>query len=254
MKINKLIIGIFFIFLFLNMISANTDTLVQNSNSDVIVHCINNGFCSSSTVCNITISNPDNIILIDNQQMTRSSNGGFYNYTLNSTQTSELGEHNVVGFCKDGSVTELLNFPFEITASGNKISNSGIVYSILLIIMFLLNLLIFYIIFRLEHENPRNEASGEFMGISLKKYIRVFLIGISYGLVLLTLNLMNAATSSLSEISQFSGIIGGLFLLMLGSAWVWTFCIFIWILVLVIKDSHLITEIKQKLNEGGIEI
>ena len=114
--------------------------------------------------------------------------------------------------------------------------------------MFLLDILIIWIIVRLESENPRDEE-GNFVGITLKKYGRIVLIGITYGLILITLNLMNAASLNLSGATQFAGIIGGIFLAMLSVAWIWTLSIIIWIAFVIWDDGRIIKVIKARIEE-----
>ncbi|KKL44429.1 hypothetical protein LCGC14_2365800, partial [marine sediment metagenome] len=123
-----------------------------------------------------------------------------------------------------------------------------IIYDVLLILMFLLDLLVIFIIISLEVENPRDEE-GNFIGLTLKKYGRIVLIGISYGLILITLNLMNAAALNLSGATQFAGIIGGIFLAMLSVAWIWTLSIIIWIALVIWDDGKIVKEIRARLEE-----
>ena len=181
-------------------------------------------------------------------QFPMSENGSNYNFTFSNTNTLGTYTYDVEGV-DPNSIVVGQTCSFEVTPNGFDIPDSGILYSVLLIILFLFDLLIFYIIFMLDSENPRNESTGEFIGVSLQKYIRMFLIGISYGLVILTLNLMNAVAQNLSGFSQFAGIIGGLFLIMLGGAFAWSMGITIWIFITIIKDGNFIKEIKKQLEE-----
>ena len=110
--------------------------------------------------------------------------------------------------------------------------------------------LLIYILGREEGGENYRDSEGNFVGISLKKYVRVVLIGISYGLILLTLNLMNAMATTSAEIPQFAGIIGGIFLAMLSVAWIWTLVIVIWMGIMAWKDGNLIKEIEEKIKEA----
>ena len=246
--VHKNLLVFLFVGIFL-LTSISTTIYKVNTTIQVPIVCVNAGFCSSSTVCNLSIFDPNGDTVISGVQATQSTNLAFFNVTLNSTQNSNLGEHQVGGFCKDGSVTQLIDFKYDVTTFGTLISNSGVLYAVLLLILFFMDLLIFYIIFRLSPENFR-DGEGEFVGISIVKYARMVLIGISYGLVLLTLNLMNAAATTLSQISQFSGIIGGLFSLMLNGSWIWTIVMVIWFVITIWKDGNLIKAIASKFDEG----
>jgi len=229
-----LLVSIFLI----SLVSADT-VYQQSRDAEVIIVCINAGFCSASAQCNVSVFDPDNVALVSGIEATQSADLAFYNVSLNSTQTAKLGEYTVAGFCKDGSVTQVVDFSIFVTISGTMIENPAILYAALLLILFLLDLLIFYFIFLLDSKNP-TDPEGIFQGVSIQKYARMVLIGISYGAILLTINLMNAASASMSDLSQFTGIFGGLFSLMLNASWIWTISIVIWMLITVWKDHNLI--------------
>ncbi len=230
------------------MASASALTYQVNTTFDINIVCINAGFCSASADCNVSIFNPDGIVIIDGISATQSASLAFFNITILSNQSDVLGEYQVGGFCKDGSVTQLIDFTFLVTTFGTNLENSGVVYGVLLIIFFLMNLIVFYIIAKLNKENFHDEE-GHFVGISLQKYIRVVLIGISYGLIVVTLNLMNAAATTSSQISQFSGIIGGIFSAMLSAAWIWSIIIVIWIAIMAWRDGNFIKEFKDSFQK-----
>lgn len=112
----KILAGIFVGIFLISIVSALT--FEQNDAVDIKVVCINAGFCSSASVCNVSVFSPSEETLLDGIQATRAVNLAFHNFTLNSTQTSDLGQYRVGGFCKDGSVTQLIDFTFEVTADG----------------------------------------------------------------------------------------------------------------------------------------
>ena len=204
--------------------------------------------CDNCTFNNITsVLYPNSTQTIGESEMTKV--GTVYNFTLSPDRTAKIGTYIVNGFGDLDGIDTVWNYNFEITTFGGKVSNSGIIYAVLLLIIFGMDLLVFFLIYRLGHENYRDEE-GNFVGISLKKYMRAVLIGVSYGLILITLNLMNAAAATTSQISQFTGIIGGIFLAMLSVAWVWTLIIVIWIGIMAWRDGNFIKEFKDKLNEA----
>lgn len=252
-SVNKNLIVLLIVSVFLISLASAELVFQQSRDADIKIVCINAGFCSAAAQCNVSIFDPGNIALISGIEATQSADLAFFNVTLNSTQTEKLGEYTVGGFCKDGSVTQLVDFPFFVTSSGTKVLNSGVLYAALLIILFLLDLLIFYFIFILDSKNP-TDPDGIFQGVSIQKYIRMVLIGVSYGLILLTINLMNAASASMTELSQFSGIFGGLFSLMLNASWIWTISIVIWIFITVWRDYNLIKVIEKTFNDLGNSI
>ncbi len=235
-----LLIGIFLI----NFASAQQQSLGSAKQNDCINLIQTCSDCTYNNISNVLLP-LNRSVIISNVIMTKDDI--YYNYTFCNTST--IGIYIVNGFGDLAGVKTTWNYVFEITSFGTKISDSGVIYGILMLIIFGMDLLIFFLIYRLGHENYRDEE-GNFIGISLKKYVRAVLIGISYGLILLTLNLMNAIANTTSEISQFSGIIGGIFLAMLSVAWVWTLIIIIWIGAMVWKDGNIIKEIQKRINEG----
>ena len=121
------LLGLFLI----SMISALT--FQQARDVDIKIVCINAGFCTSAAQCNVSIFSPTEFVLLDGVEATQSSSLAFHNITLNSTQTIDLGEYRVGGFCKDGSVTQLVDFPFTITADGKPFQNFPTPFTIIIL-------------------------------------------------------------------------------------------------------------------------
>ena len=90
----------------------------QNDVVDLKIVCINAGFCTASSQCNMSVFNPAELVLLNGVEGTQSSNLAFHNFTLNTTDTSRFGDYRAGGFCVDGSVTNVIDFQFEITADG----------------------------------------------------------------------------------------------------------------------------------------
>lgn len=130
------------------------------------------------------------------------------------------------------------------------ISTTGdaILYAALLFILFFFDMFIFYIISALSLQNHRDEVSGQILGINLKKYIKIVLIGISYGFILITLNLMVAIATELTDVTQFLGLIGAIFSVMLSLSWIWTIGIIIWIIFNVINDFRIDKDLKKMME------
>lgn len=128
-------------------------------------------------------------------------------------------------------------------------TGDAILYAALLFILFFFDLLVFYIISSLSLQNNRDENSGTIMGINFKKYLKIALIGISYGLVIITLNLMVAVATDLTDLTQFLGLIGAIFSVMLSLAWVWTVAIIIWIVFNILNDFKIHKDLLRKMEE-----
>ncbi len=109
-----IILGIFFLSF------GSALSFQQSQEVDVKLVCINAGYCSTATVCNVSVFNPDELVLLDAITATQAASLGSFNFTLTSDQTGELGEYRVGGFCQDGSVTNIIDFTFDVTADGKE--------------------------------------------------------------------------------------------------------------------------------------
>lgn len=105
------------ILMVLPLMTAQNFIFPQNNVIDLKVSCFDqtNNFCNASVACNLTILSPIHTVIVDNQPMT--FNTAFYNLTLNSSQTSNLGEHSTIGICA-GNTTGFSTFTFLVTADG----------------------------------------------------------------------------------------------------------------------------------------
>lgn len=246
--INKFLLLIFLVMI-ISPVSAEEFNFKQSSSSDIIFKCINNGVCSSSTVCNLTVSDPDNIILMDNAQMTRSSNGGYYNYTLNSTQTSKLGEYKVGGFCKDGSVTRDLDFSFFVSINGLKLKTSeSFIYLGGLLASSILFFLSLFFAIKLPWKN--RVVNEKIVGISKVKYLKLGLILLCYGLLNWNLNLLLGLSSFLS-LNIFYGFFEFLFMIMVRSSLIVFIIWAIFFIYTMKNDSKLYKMIKRGVFENA---
>ncbi len=113
----KLMLGIIMGIFFFSFTSAAL-TGQQNNALDLKIVCVNAGPCSASTECNVSVFAPDETVLLDAVMATSAPSLGYFNITLNETQTTQFGEYRAAGFCKDGSVTNVVDFVFDITADG----------------------------------------------------------------------------------------------------------------------------------------
>jgi len=140
---------LFSIILSLNLISASHSFVFERETTiDLHISCFNttNSFCSSSTNCQISVYYPNQSVLALNQSMTY--NETFYNYSLNPTQTTELGEHNVIINCQ-GTENAFSTFNFLITQEGKERLNSGEGLSLFgsIIVMLFIGIFFFFISF-----------------------------------------------------------------------------------------------------------
>lgn len=100
--------------MFLLSFASATDTYQVNTDVDIKITCLNNGYCSSASYCNINVMDPIGNLTVDGQNMTYQTS--YHNYTINAT---ELGTYDVTGFCLDGTDSERVDYTFDVTLNGN---------------------------------------------------------------------------------------------------------------------------------------
>ena len=95
------LVCMFFIFLSFQVLAE--DIYKQNNEIDLKISCINENtksYCSSTSICNITIYNPDSSLIVSNAIMQNQI--AFHNYTLNSSYTNQKGNYAGNVFCVEG--------------------------------------------------------------------------------------------------------------------------------------------------------
>lgn len=114
----ELFLFLFCLILAVSLVSAADMISGQGEELNIVRTCFNNGtFCSSSAECNLTITNPNSHIIINNDRMT--NNVSFHNFTLNKDQTVVLGIYRAIMTCTDGTVHGGDTFTIQITPTGD---------------------------------------------------------------------------------------------------------------------------------------
>ena len=121
-KIFLLLFSIFILSLVNAQLTYQIDTEVN-----LTIVCLNDGYCSAASYCNINIENPNKEVIIQNENMT--NYGTWHGYNITPT---ENGLYLVSGYCYDNEEYEEIDYYFESTLSGAEPRNAGI-NSILLI-------------------------------------------------------------------------------------------------------------------------
>jgi hypothetical protein len=118
MKIKTvMVILLLFILLPIPMISA-AKYVKQSEDVTLTLPCIVQGnYCSASAICNTTIVDPNNLILLNGITMTR--NGAMFEINLTAAQTSVLGEYQFNVACVDGSRSGSRFLKFYSTPTGD---------------------------------------------------------------------------------------------------------------------------------------
>ncbi len=137
--------------MFLISFASATLTTKLNEDYNLEVICINNGFCSASATCEITvISQKTNTEIIQNELM--QNNIYKHNLTISNLSLTDVGEYTVTGICTDVSISNPIDFSFYVTLDGSTPpeGNQEVVFSLIfLIIIFGMLGLLMYTIFKM---------------------------------------------------------------------------------------------------------
>jgi len=110
-KILMLMFGICLI----SLVSASDYLGTQWEDVNIVETCTVEGFpCPSDFLCNITISNPNNELIVLNSPMTR--NDTIYNYTF--TSTDYLGDYDINIYCSNVTLSGNSESSLTITTTG----------------------------------------------------------------------------------------------------------------------------------------
>lgn len=134
MKLKMLLIAI----LVIPLVIGADFTFEQNKEFDLKFFCFNetNSLCPSGSTCNMTLFYPNNTILVNNQQLT--FNPSYFNYTLNSTQTTATGIGIGSTYCY-GTTVGFSTFNYEVTPTGEVMTSTqgftsmGLILSVMFI-------------------------------------------------------------------------------------------------------------------------
>jgi len=177
-RLNKINI-IMYSILFLMLIAfASASTYKQNNNVDIRHSVRTNGATTSTAICNITVYNPDWLVLVNFESMSYDSTTQTFNYTL--INTSVVGDYCYDITCFDSGLNKTENFCIEITPTGKGFTIAqSITYLLLLAVVVGLFIFSLYGSIIIPFRNERNEYN-EVIRINWKKYLKVFAIVMSY--------------------------------------------------------------------------
>ena len=232
---------IVFIILILGMLLISSTTALEDLGEFDLNQCVRiPQTCASCSFVNIsTISIPNSTAAVSNASMTNIGNG---EWQFEFCDTSIRGRYDVRGQGDlDGNLTSFATF-FHI----GKTSSTGesLLYIIFIVILFLLLLLLLYLIAILPSSNEKDDQ-GTPIRITFLKYMRIGLIAITYGVIIIILNLLNGLAVQFTSLTIFAGTIGFLFEIMLRMAWIFTLIMVLWIFYLLIHDSNIMRNIKK---------
>jgi hypothetical protein len=93
----------------------------QGVPADIRIICLlNSTACPVTTLCNLSMMAQNGTLIIDSASMERSTS--FYNYSLNSNDTSQTGVNSIIIYCADDLDGNALSFQIYITPNGINLS------------------------------------------------------------------------------------------------------------------------------------
>lgn len=176
----KVIYLLLFVFLLLPVVNADIDKYRQDTTIP-FVHIIRlQGAADDNIVANITITDPNEKILVGFQPMTYNSVNKTFNYTLPASQTQTLGIYQRCITSAGGGLNDTTCFDFEITPTGSQFSTAqSIIYGLALILGLFLFSLSLYGAIIIPWRNTTSE-DGFVIGMNQLKYVKLFLWFVSY--------------------------------------------------------------------------
>lgn len=134
----------------------------------------NNTYCSSDTQCNITVYTPNHETVVDNAIM--SYNVAYFNYTLNRTNTTNIGIYEFTVACVSNDENGFETSYFKITPSGSQDIKEG--EGISLAISMLVMLLIFGFLFAMSFRVNNNFAKYFLLILSILMLLMIILYSV----------------------------------------------------------------------------
>lgn len=145
---NKKLLLFLLTFFMLTFVSAQI-TYKADTTIDLIIVCLNDGYCSSNSYCNINIVDPLGDLIVSDTNMTYDTSFHFYEMDVNDT-----GKYFVMGFCADGEYFQEVDFNFDVTENGKPVANNISLFMIAIIF------LIFFIACFFMFMSNKSEQSG----------------------------------------------------------------------------------------------
>ena len=135
--------------------------------------------CASCTYVNTSVFFPNSTLAATNQGM--SDQGGGV-WTLEFCDTSDRGRYDVIGSGDLlGTDTGFDVLYFEVSATGTELTQAkAISYIVILIISILIFFGLLFIGIKLPSKNKSDELTGYIIAVSNLKYVKTFILGLSY--------------------------------------------------------------------------
>ena len=214
----------------------------QNTQFELVVSSNN------ATSCIWTYSQyPDGSKIFYNKTMTKQSQD--FNYTISAGNFSQLGSNCMGITCYDGISYEGGSVCREITSTGTNLSTSqSIIYFVFLLASIGLFFLCLYYSIKIPWQHQRNEE-GEVIGINDLRYVKMFLVVITYIILMFISGLLRSITANFIPELGVSGFFEWIFWIMLSCLWPLVIISFVVGIILFLNSKKL-----QKAIQRGFPI
>lgn len=190
--------------------------------------------CPTCTFINITVSDPDSIIVFNNTAMNFSNS--IFTFDGNSTISSKLGIYFVQGISN-------LDNPFKscyiVTNIATELTiQESIIYIILTISVFLMFLLCFWGGVGLPARNRRNEL-GRVISVEIMKYPKLGCMFLSYAFFTWFINILLTISVNFVTLSQYEGFFTMIFNFLLAGLYAFFVATVVIFFILAARDLKL---------------
>lgn len=155
-------------------------TYKQNTDID-LVHSVRLRDAPTTTaLCNITVINSEEQIIVPFLAMTYNSPSQTFNFTLNQTQTNNFGDYTYDITCIDSGFNKTETFNFFVNQAGRDLKTSdSLLYGIMFLILAGLFGLTLFGAFRIPFKNSR-DFEGKLLSINYAKHAKLGCIALAY--------------------------------------------------------------------------
>ena len=197
-------------FIFAETNTVDVDDIFPLGEIRYVKPCFFNGtYCSASAQCNLTVFFPNNTQLLNTGIMTNNITEHNITFTSNT-----LGIHKADQVCSDQGFSGSNTFYFDVTATGDILSTAeGIIYIIFLVAIISIFSLCLWGAIRIPFKNQVS-PSGEIITINDMKYFKVFLIVMSYILLMFIFGVTRSIMANYLFINGASAVFNYLFWIM----------------------------------------
>ncbi len=155
-----------------------------------------NGRPNSGIEVNLTVTDPDNAVLINFEPMAFDAASQTYKFTMDSGNISEVGVFKECVTATFNGINDTVCGEFEVTRTGTILrTSSGLVYAAVFFASIFAFILSTWAFLRVEWKDHRNEEH-KIVGISGYKYLKVLMFFISYLILLFIFSIGNDMASS----------------------------------------------------------